>query len=442
MRDETTLIQLAKDGDLEAFAELAERYRRMLYAAAYSVLRSSDEAEDVAQETICRIYARIQTLRESGSFGRWAYTIAKNAAIGRLRSRSREAPLEDVAQQPAGAEAGLAAELRHAVERLSDRLKEPLLMYYINGYSGKEVADFLGIAPGTVRARLTEARNALRKELVIVLRKTIQELVPSGELTAMLARLRTFPETAPDLSLVEVDAPVPDPEFVEGHWFFVPLKPGGGAFAAWYDYPERNLTDVMFGRVLGETEIEGQRCCEVLLSGSPGWGEENYRLCYWSADPEAVYMVANYHSTEDELKTWSDPNWDGDRRGYPRRPGTLTLLERVGEEEFVDPEGRRLAPVGAYDVTMNGRTQRCLRVIDPNPAQGCLVDAYINEQGRTVLFRRYNCLPHWSRQRPGFENSMGAVERLAELGNLRMVHNGIEFYHWYDCVTDVALGAG
>jgi hypothetical protein len=153
-------------------------------------------------------------------------------------------------------------------------------------------------------------------------------------------------------------------------------------------------------------------------------------------------MVAAYASTEDRLRTWSDSDWEEDRRGTPRRPGRLSLLERVGEEEFADPDAHKLAPVGAYDVTIGGKTWRCLRVIQAVPAQNHLVDAYINEQGRTVLFRRYNCLPYWSRQRPGFENSDGAVERLAEVGNRRLVHNGIEFYHWYNCVTDVAVGAG
>jgi len=442
MRNDAALIRLAKHGDREASAELIGRYRRMLYAAAYSVLRSSDDAEDAAQEAACRIFANIGSFRESGSFGRWAHAIAKNAAIARLRSLSREAPLSDLSETVARQHPDPSYEVRGAVDDLPDRLREPLLLYYMDGYTSKEVAGFLGIADGTVRARLTEARNALRKELIPMLKRALQELVPRADLTTMLAKLQTFPQTEPDLSLVEVDAPLPDPDFVEGSWFFVPLKPGGTSFAAWYDYPDRNLTDVMFGRVLGETEIEGRRCREVLCAGSPEWGEENYRLWYWSVDRDAVYIVAAYASTEDRLATWSQPDWDEDRRGTPRRPGRLGLLERVGEEEFVDPEERKLAPVGAYDLTVGDKPWRCLRIIQAVPVQSHLVDAYINEQGRTVLFRRYNSLPRWSRERPGLENSRGAVERLAEAGSLRIVHNGLEYYHWYDCVMDVAVGTG
>jgi RNA polymerase sigma-70 factor (ECF subfamily) len=442
MRDEIRVIRLAKEGDREAFAGLADRYRRMLYAAAYSVLRSPDEAEDVAQEALCRIFAKMHTLREGSSFGRWAYAIAKNTAIARLRSRSREVPFQDMSEHPASEISETISDIREAVEGLPDRLREPVLMYYINGYSGKEVANFLGIPHGTVRARLTEARRALRKELVPMLKRTLQELMPPGELSGLLGRLQAFPKTMPDLSIVEVDAPLPDPDYLEPHWFFTPLRPSGTVVTGWYDYPERGLSDYGFGRVLGEVEMNGRKCYELVGAGSPSDEPETYRLFYWSILPEEVYLAAIYRSEEDRLRFPTDADWTWSELppSWPRHPGRANLLRRIADEEFVDEEKRSLAPVGVYDVTIGGKTQRCLRVIDP-PDRGALAEAYVNADGRTVLWRRYNGAPEWSGSRVrGPHQTPGAVERLRELGNHRLVYNGLEFYHWYDCVTDVALG--
>ena len=93
MRDESALIQRAVNGDGEAFAALASTHRGLVYASSYSVLQSREDAEDAAQEAIVRMFVNIASFREEGSFARWAHTIAKNTAIARLRSRSREVSL-------------------------------------------------------------------------------------------------------------------------------------------------------------------------------------------------------------------------------------------------------------------------------------------------------------------------------------------------------------
>lgn len=441
MQDEQKLIGLAKEGDNEAFSQLAKRYRSLLYAAAYSVLHSRDDAEDAAQEALCRIYVKLQTFNEQGSFGRWAYVIAKNAAIARLRSVSRETPL-DLMQAPAEEHrSSIAEEIKAAVSELPERLREPLLMYYVDGYAGREIASFLEIPAGTIRAQLTEARKLLRKELLPMLRRTLKDMVPESEVNRLLARLQALPKMQPDLKIVEVNAPLPDPDYLEAHWFFVPLEEDGEVVSGWYDWPERKLADHEFGRTLGKVTMAGKECWEVIGSGSPTSKLGNYRMMYWEIKADELELVAVGNAHDEDLMFSSDPNWGWSDLPpvWPRYPARLPLLDRVGDDEFVYSGQNTVVPVGAYDVSVNETEYRCLRVIQV-PDNGALVEAYVNAEGRTILWRRYNAAPQWSKERlRGPYQPAGAVERLMDLGNHRLVFNGIEFYHWYDCMTDTVL---
>jgi RNA polymerase sigma-70 factor (ECF subfamily) len=402
------------------------------------VLGSRDEAEDVAQEALLRIFSKIRTFRTDGSFARWAYVIARNAAIARLRSRSREVPLEHAEEIAAPQRGDTARALRESLDTLPERLRETVLMYYIDGYTGSEIGQSLGVAAGTVRSRLTKARRMLRGELMSMVRRELPELISGDDYKALVEWLRAFPQTEPEVVIEEVDAPLPDPDFTEGTWFFVPLNAGGTAFQAAYDHPERTLTNTHFTHVLGKAEIAGEECWEVCIVDSEGLDSGQYMLWYWSVKPCSVRLVAKYFSEEDRVTTWNDPDGDDDFRDEPRFPARQPLVQRTGDDEFTDIHNLRFAPVGAYDVTIGGRKQRCLRVIDASPER-TLVDAYINTDGRTVLFRRYNAAPLWSTSKPGHWMQLGGVERLAELGNHRIVFNGAEYYHWYDCVTDSAM---
>ena len=440
MNEDLRLIQAARnEADKQAFAKLVERNRRLMYAAAYSVLRSRDEAEDITQEAIYRIFANLNSFREDCNFKSWAYAIARNAALARLRSRAREVQIDGTLELQGTSEDGAASEVRDALNELPPRLREPLLLYYVDGYTSREAAEILGVASGTVRARLTEARRSLRKELLSMLKRAVQELVPPAKLSELLNALQILPKTQPDMLIVEADGPLPDPDFREAHWNFVPLESDGEAVTANYDYPERALTDVWSGKVLGMTQVAGQECYEVMSIEPPIDDPTCYGLSYWTVTDDQIILVGVVKSNEDRMILSTDPDWDWGAHTYPRYPARQALVRRLGEEEFADLAERTLSPVGAYDVTVGERTWRCLRAFEASGG-GVLVEAYVNQAGRTVLWRRYNALPEWSSANVrGPYQTPGAVERLRESGNQRIVFNGVEYYHWYDCMTDVVL---
>ena len=437
MRDDKQLVELAMGGDRDAFAALANRYRGLLCAAAYSVLGSREEADDVAQEALVRILARIGAFQPGGSFARWAYVIARNAAIARIRSRSREVPLDDASEVPDTSET--TSGVWDSLEALPEPLKQTIVLHCIDGYTSGEIADSMGIAASTVRSRLAKAKGILRGRLIAMVRRELSELVSGDEYAALVESLKQFPMQEPRITTKEVDAPLPEVDFIEGTWFFIPLRQGGSAIAAWYDCPERKLTDTSFMRVLGQAEMAGEKCWEVCIADRENRERSQYNLWYWSVTPDSVKMVAKFDSGNDRLVTLQDPDWEEDLRGRPRFLARLPLVERGSEEAFHDLSNAVLGLIGTYDVSVGETTQRCLRVIETHSDCGILVDGYVRGDGRTVLFRRYNAAPYWSNKQPGRENWPGAVERLAALGNHRIVVDGVEYYHWYDCITDASM---
>src|SRR5690348_17965683 len=127
------------------------------------MLRDPVEAEDVVQEAILRAYLGLEQLREPARFGSWLCGIALNLARMRLREAARWAALpETVAAMESPDELG---QLRDAIEVLPRGQREAVVMHYLIGLSGSEVAALLGRSPGSVRVQLHRARERLREAL-------------------------------------------------------------------------------------------------------------------------------------------------------------------------------------------------------------------------------------------------------------------------------------
>jgi RNA polymerase sigma factor (sigma-70 family) len=160
---EERLVAAALAGDREAFATLADRHRRPAEALVRRLLRDPLEAEDVVQEAVLRAYLGLDQLRQPARFGAWLCGIAINLARMRLRRLARSAPLPEglAASEPAD-ELGA---LREALAVLPPAQREAVVMHYVVGLSGLEIAELVGRSPGAVRVQLHRARERLRDVL-------------------------------------------------------------------------------------------------------------------------------------------------------------------------------------------------------------------------------------------------------------------------------------
>lgn len=174
MRD---LVDSARHGDREAFEALVRAGSGRLYAIAYRMLRDADLANDALQETLVRIWDDLPTLRDPDRYDAWTYRITCRACY-RLAKRERRAPVtmavEPLAPESSPFESSVADqdEMERAFRRLSPEHRAVLVLHYYLGLTISEVAEALGIAPGTVGSRLHYATRSLRAALESEARST------------------------------------------------------------------------------------------------------------------------------------------------------------------------------------------------------------------------------------------------------------------------------
>lgn len=186
--EEKELLRRARKGDTVAFGEIVRRYQSLVYASALQVVRDPSAAQDVAQETFISAYASLPKLRSDDAFPSWLRKISRNAALAWRKEQARTTPLADARFPPTTAvesEAEAAAdrmeadrfadEIGKAVASLSDALRFPVLLCYLDGVPTAEAARFLGIKEGTLRKRLHDGKKKLQERVVRMAEKTLQE---------------------------------------------------------------------------------------------------------------------------------------------------------------------------------------------------------------------------------------------------------------------------
>lgn len=164
------LVERARHGDREAFAELAAGEVDRLHAIARLVLRDADLAEDAVQEALVRCWRQLPKLRDVERFDGWMYRILVRAATDEHRRRRRhQASVQTLRIEPSipdGApDFADRDELERAFRQLSIDHRAVVVLHHYVGLPLPEVASALGIPPGTAKSRHHHAMSALRAAL-------------------------------------------------------------------------------------------------------------------------------------------------------------------------------------------------------------------------------------------------------------------------------------
>lgn len=169
-------IQRAKEGDAQAFDQLIESHRDVMFRYAYLIVRDAHLADDVTQEAVLRIYRYIRQFDEAGSFRPWALQITRNVARNQNRARGRYkhmlSRLINI-RQPQVVDVELlthqqrqAQDLHRAVSQLPEAHQDVIYARYFLDLSVEECAIVLGIAEGTVKSRSHRALRQLKAVII------------------------------------------------------------------------------------------------------------------------------------------------------------------------------------------------------------------------------------------------------------------------------------
>lgn len=181
-KQEEILVDSARQGDQEAFAQLIRLYEKRIFALTLRMCKNPADAEEAAQEAFLAAWQGLAFFRGDSSFSTWLYRLASNACVDLLRREGRHRSAagpslndEDVfvdAVDPAPTPHMLAeqAELRRQIEEglaaLPEDYRQVLILREIHQRSYDEISEILSLDLGTVKSRINRGRKRLRKFLL------------------------------------------------------------------------------------------------------------------------------------------------------------------------------------------------------------------------------------------------------------------------------------
>jgi RNA polymerase sigma-70 factor, ECF subfamily len=173
--DDRDLVERFKSGDREAFEELLRKYQDRIYNVCHYMLQDTGDAQDAGQDVFLKAYGNLKAYRPDSSLYTWLYRIAVNACLD-YNKKSRPKPFEDESVvddfpsvQPSperlyqSKETGRAIET--ALQKLPKKLRAAIVLKEIEGLSYEEIAEALDTSVGTVKSRISRAREELRRLL-------------------------------------------------------------------------------------------------------------------------------------------------------------------------------------------------------------------------------------------------------------------------------------
>ena len=180
-RTDEELVARSIDGDTDSFNQLVLRWERPIFALAYRVIGSEEEARDVVQETFLRAFRGIKNFRGQAKFSSWVYRIALNLCRDWIR-RERRAPIQatpegidliELAAEQGPVESIETLVARHdlskiveqAMALLPDEQRTAIILKEYHGMTFQEIADLQGCPLSTVKTRLYQGLTVLRRHL-------------------------------------------------------------------------------------------------------------------------------------------------------------------------------------------------------------------------------------------------------------------------------------
>lgn len=183
--DEKYLLEKSKNGDVEAFEYLVNKYQKKVFNIALRMMGNYDDAGELAQEAFIKIFKSIKSFKEESTLSTWIYRIATNVCLDEMRKRKKrwilsldeeiqaedgeiQRQVEDHAPTP-----DIIAEINDtksvinkAIEKLPEDYRTVIVLRDLQGFSYEEIAKIIDKPDGTVKSRINRARKELKEILL------------------------------------------------------------------------------------------------------------------------------------------------------------------------------------------------------------------------------------------------------------------------------------
>ena len=430
---------------MENFESLLAEHRGAVERFVKFRIANRADAEDVLQEVLITAYRKFGQLSDTANFKPWLIAIARSRCTDYYRARAadREIPLAAVGELPRewslrGRSA--ASPVHDTLAKLKPAERQILTLFYLEEMPLAEIARALSIPEGTVKSRLHKARGEFRRLYPYAAERT--------EENPMKTRTK-LPERLPEYTITPSEKPPYTVKWEElMGWCIVPRL---GEKVSWglYDMPARTRTEYTDMEVIGRAEVHGIEGVEIVAvqhdaenyyrTGSVAEMERRFVAqltdthCRYLAESHVENGVRKCYTFLDGDAFLNNWGFGKDNCGSETNLSPKGILVRAGSVIRGGERGQNLDVVGRYTVTIGEKTYDTVCVMDVD----CFSDAvaseqYLDENGRTVLWRRFN-RDDWAFVR--YQKTWS--EMLPE--NERLTIGGMTYVHWYDCITDYIL---
>ncbi len=162
---------MGSPGQTRNVQSLVEEHYGSLYRYAYRLSGSSADAEDLTQDTFCQAQLKLEQLRQWDRAKSWLFSILRNAFLRRLRDSKQQNSVSlegvgDLAEPLSGPDLDIDPDrLQEALNELPEVFRTPIILYYFEDFSYRDIAEQMDLALGTVMSRLARAKAYLRQRL-------------------------------------------------------------------------------------------------------------------------------------------------------------------------------------------------------------------------------------------------------------------------------------
>lgn len=157
-------LELAKNGDSQAFARLIEQVKVKIYKTGMAILKNDDDTCDAIQETLESAYKNLNSLNEEKYFSRWIIRIMVNKCYDIIRKNKKISYINEKMQINDNGYYDVyskESDLENVLNQIDSDLRTTVVLYYYDDMSVSQVSEVLNIPEGTVKSRLSRAREKI-----------------------------------------------------------------------------------------------------------------------------------------------------------------------------------------------------------------------------------------------------------------------------------------
>lgn len=195
LENEKNLIIQSKSGDIQSFETLIKGYQKMAYNVAYRIMGNEEDAKDMTQEALIKVYKNLKGFRMDSSFSTWMYRIVMNTCKDELRKKKMKVisidqpittddgqmhmEIEDKGLKPDEIVESRETqkEVHEALQAVSETNRVVVVLRDIKGFSYSEISEIIDVPVGTIKSRINRGRQELKNILMNKRKQSINEVL-------------------------------------------------------------------------------------------------------------------------------------------------------------------------------------------------------------------------------------------------------------------------